>query len=207
MGPSDAGLDQYIRFVLARLARGHRFPFLRPWRTLVSTSSTNPASAAMNPFKLPLVALRVAQLLTVVYVEFAVTSILIETHANALFLDNPLLARVGLASLAVLWTAAVFSWSTCCNGARVLATPGMIGDAVTVAAYAVVAALSRGAGTADCGKLGDAMYIWSGALDAWIDGEGAALGPGTLVKILDAGFAQRECRFGKSAFGTAIANW
>ena len=161
----------------------------------------------MNPFKLPLVALRVAQLLTVIYVEFTVTSILIETNANAIYLDNALLARVGLASLAVLWTAAVFCWSTCFNGARILAKPGLIGDAVTAVAFVVVAVLSRTPGTTDCGKLDDMLYIWSDSLKAWIDGEGAALGPGTLVKILDAGFAQRECKFGKSAFGTSIVNW
>ena len=179
---------------------------MRLLRTIVWPSASGPRSF-MTPFKLPLVMVRVLQLLATIYAEFTVTSMLIELHANRVYLDSGLLARVGLASLAVIWTVMVFCWSTCCNGARVLAVPGMIGDAVAVAAFAAVAIVSRGVASTDCGRLGGTLYLWSDSLGAWIDIEGAALSSNALVRFFDEDFLRRQCTFGQSTYGTAAASW
>ena len=192
----------YICFLLYRSSLAS----LKLLRTIVVPFSGG-SKSAMAPFKPLLIALRVINLVLAIYAEFAVTSILIESNGNKIFLDSSLLARVGLASLAVIWTAVTFCWSTCFNGARVLAVPGMIGDIVAVIVYASVAILSRGAGAMNCSRLGGTLYIWSDSLGAWIDSEGAALSPASVVRYFDEGFVKRECSFGKSLFATSIAIW
>ena len=196
MGPlMHKHVGQYIGFLVARSAT-------RSSKLLRTT-----ASPVMALLKEPLIALRVLQLLAVIFVEFYVTSILIEQHSEKLILDSSLLARVAFASLVVIWAAATFCWSTCFNKARVLARVGMYGDAVTTLAYVIVAILSRTTGTANCTNLGDKVLIWSESLDAWIDIEGAALGPKSLVRSLDSSILEMQCRLGKWAFAASIVTW
>ena len=205
--PSPNLSAQHVLPYMLLLLRRSTSGLLRAVRPVTRPLIVRSRTAVMTPYKLPLVVLRLGQLLTTTYIEFAVVAMLFEQARNSVLMDGALLARVGLASLAILWTLAAFCWSTCLNGTRVMAVPGLIGDAIAAAAYVVVAALSRGPGATDCNTLGPKTVLWSDALGKWIDEEGAAMSSSARLGQLDEGFVQRQCSFGKSAFAFSVATW
>ena len=210
-GPAAAAeqLGLYMLFLLTRsassLLKALRTPLLLlllPFRDPRSR-----AAAAMQPLKIPLIVLRLVQVLPAAYTLFALFALLVETIARSIVLDAGLLGRLVLAGLGAVWTAVMFCGSTCCNGARVLALPGTIGDVVAMLAYLVVAVLSRGQAGTNCFALGDKLMIYSDGLDRFVEPEGNAMGGTTVAGLIPADIVQRLCRYGQSAFAGAVANW